>query len=172
MNGRRLILMVLLIAAAILPAAGPAAAQATRAEFTATETWVEDISLGKEWYSGPNDKIYNEREGRSRYDVVATDPRVSGVEIITVNLDMKLVDDPDVYFAGTMHGTFHIENDGGTWEGLWTGVRDERGFSYIEYVGSGGGGYAGLQMRVHNQRLTPDWTVPHIWTGYILDPGQ
>jgi hypothetical protein len=51
-------------------------------------------------------------------------------------------------------------------------VRDERGFSYFEYVGSGGGDYAGLQLRVHDERLDPDWTAPYHWTGYILDPGR
>ena len=44
-------------------------------------------------------------------------------------------------------------------------MRDERGFSYFDYVGSGGGDYAGLQLRVHNERLDANWTAP-----YQLDP--
>jgi hypothetical protein len=101
---------------------------------------------------------------------VASDPRVSGDEVITLNIDMKLVDDPDVWATGRMWGTFRITNGGGTWEGTWVGWRDTRGFSYIEYVGSGRGGYAGLYIRVHNRHLTTDWSIPFSWTGYILDP--
>jgi len=166
----RVSVLVLVLMATLLLVAGPAAAKATRTEFTATETWVEDISLGKEWVTA--DKIYHIRGGESLYMVEATDPRVSGEEIITLNLNMKLVDDEAVWATGPMWGTFRITNEGGYWEGLWTGVRDEQGYSYIEYVGSGGGGYAGLQLRVDNERLTPDTSIPHTWTGYILDPGQ
>jgi hypothetical protein len=163
--------LVLALMATVLLAAGPVAAKATKTRFTASETWVEDISPGKEWYTGKDGKIYHVRGGESLYAVVATNPDVSGDEFITVNLDMKVVPEP-VFITGPMWGTFRIENAGGYWEGTWVGVRDKRGYAYIEYVGSGGGGYAGLKIRVHNQRLNPDWTTPHSWTGYILDPGQ
>ena len=162
--------LVLALMAMLLVQVGPVAAQTTRTEFTGSETWVEDISWGKEWVTA--DKINHVRGGESRYAIVATDESVSGEEIITLNLNMELVDDEAVWATGRMWGTFRITNEGGYWEGIWTGVRDERGFSYIEYVGSGGGEYAGLQLRVHNERLTPDTTVPHTLTGYILDPGK
>ena len=170
MNRRKWILIVLLAITAILAVAWPVAAKATKTNFTASETWVEDTSPGKEWYTA-DDKIYHVRDGQSLYAVVADDPRLSGEEIITVNLNMKVVDSP-VYITGPMWGTFRITNEGGEWVGTWWGVRDERGFSFIEYVGSGEGEYAGLHLRVHNERLDPDWTLPHTWTGYILDPGQ
>jgi hypothetical protein len=102
---------------------------------------------------------------------VASDPRVTGDEVITINYNMKVVD-PPVYITGRMWGTFRITNEGGYWEGTFTGLRDEQGYSYIEYVGSGGGGYAGLQIRVHDERLDPDPTALYHWTGYILDPSQ
>jgi hypothetical protein len=111
------------------------------------------------------------RDAQGVFTVVATDPRVSGDEVITINYDTKVVDAP-VYITGRMWGTFRITNAGGYWEGTFTGVRDERGFSYIEYVGSGGEGYAGLHIRVHDERLDPDPTALYHWTGYILDPGQ
>lgn len=161
----------LTLMAMILLLAGPVAAKATKTEFTGSETWVVDRDLGTEWYTGPGDKFYHVRGAEALYDIEATDERVSGEEFITLNLDMKVVPEP-VYITGRMWGTFRIKNDGGTWEGTWVGARNGRGYSYIEYVGSGGEGYAGLKIHVLNRRLTPDWTVPHTLTGYILDPGQ
>ena len=102
--------------------------------------------------------------------VGSTDSRVNGYEIVTLDLDMKVVDDPVVWVTGRMRGTFLITNEGGTWEGTWTGVRDERGYSFFKYVGKGEGDYAGLQIRVDSERLDPDPTFPYSWTGYILDP--
>jgi len=172
MNSRRWILIVLLVllaVTAILAVAGPVAAKATRTNFTATETWVEDISPGKEWYTGDG-KVYHLREAQQLYSVEASDPRLSGEEIITLNLNMKVVD-PPVYITGPMWGTFRITNADGDWAGTWRGVRDERGFAFIEYVGSGEGGYAGLHLRVHDERLNPDGDTL-FWTGYILDPGR
>jgi hypothetical protein len=167
----RLSVLVLALMAMLLVLAGPVAAKATKTEFTATENWVEDTSPGREWYTGPNNEIDHVRGSQGLFSVTASDPRVSGDEIITVNYDMKVVPAP-VYITGPMWGTFRITNGGGTWKGTWVGWRDQRGFSYIEYVGSGGGGYAGLHIRVHDRRLNPDPTTPYSWTGYILDPGQ
>jgi hypothetical protein len=162
--------LVLVLIAMLLVLAGPVAAKGTRTEFTATETYVEDLSPGKVWYTGPNGEICHWRGTQQVYTVVASDPRVSGDEVITLNIDMKLVDDPDVWATGRMWGTFKITNDHGTWEGTWTGFRDERGYSFFKYLGKGGGDYAGLQIRVDSERLDPDPTFPYSWTGYILDP--
>jgi hypothetical protein len=101
----RLSVLVLALIAVLLVLAGPVAAKATKTEFTATETYVKDLVSGKEWYTGRNGEIYHWRGNQQLYDVVASDPRVSGDEIITLNLDMKLVDDPDVWATGRMWGT-------------------------------------------------------------------
>jgi hypothetical protein len=172
MNGRRLILMVLLAVAVILLAAGPAAAKATRTEFTATEIYKGiDLDPGVDWTTGKDhEKIWHLRGNIMELTVDASDDRVDGYEIVTCNLDMKLVDDPVVWATGRMWGTFKITNDDGTWEGTWTGVRDERGYSFFKYLGKGGGDYAGLQIRVDSERLDPDPTYPYSWTGYLLDP--
>jgi hypothetical protein len=63
MNGRRLILMVLLAVAVILLAAGPAAAKATRTEFTATEIYKGiDLDPGVDWTTGKDhEKIWHLR---------------------------------------------------------------------------------------------------------------
>jgi hypothetical protein len=71
-----------------------------------------------------------------------------------------------------MWGTFILSNAGGSWEGSWTGYRDENGFSYFHIVGAGTGGYDGLQLRMWGERLSPDPTVPEVYSGYILDPGK
>jgi hypothetical protein len=167
----RLSVLVLALIAVLLVLAGPVAAKATKTEFTATEIYLGDLSTGKEWYTGKDDKIYHQREAILVLRVEqATDVRVNGDEIVTLNVDMQLVDDPVVWATGRMWGTFKITNDDGTWEGTWTGLRDEQGFSYFEYVGKGGGAYAGLQLRVHDERLDPNPTALYHWTGYILDP--
>jgi hypothetical protein len=77
-----------------------------------------------------------------------------------------------VYVTGPMWGTFRITNDGGYWKGAWVGYRDKRGYSYIDYVGTGGGGYAGLKLWLHIERLNPDPTTVETVTGYILERGH
>lgn len=172
---RLLFLSVLILAlmATLLLAAGPVAAKATKTAFTATEIYEGvDLDPGVEWFTGKDhEKIWHLRGNIMKLTVVdASDDRVNGDETVTCNLDMRLVDDPDVWAIGRMWGTFKITNGNGTWEGTWTGVRDERGYSFFEYVGSGGGDYAGLQLRVHSERLSPNPLDDYHWTGYILDP--
>jgi hypothetical protein len=169
--------LVLALIALLLAQVGPAAAQATRTEFKVRETWVWDDPHvpARGWVSG--DKIYHGRGGASHYLIDAfpgeedlADPRVFGDEIITGNLNMKLVDDECIWVTGPMSGTFLITNEGGTWEGIWQGVRDERGYSYAYMVGNGGGGYKGLQIRINMEREACNWAEPETYTGYILDP--
>jgi len=175
----RLSVLVLALIAMLLVLVGPAAAKATRTEFKVRETWVYDDPNvpSRGWVTA--DKVYHARGGASHYWIDAfpgeedlADPRVFGDEIITGNLNMKLVDDPCIWAYGPMSGTFLITNKGGTWEGIWVGERDEQGHSFADMVGSGGGGYKGLQIRIHMARETCDWAQPETYTGYILDPGQ
>jgi len=178
----RVSVLVLALMATLLLAAGPAAAQAPISGFTmfkVRETWVwDDPNVPtKEWVTADN--IYHSRGGASHYRIDAfpgeehlADPRVFGDEIITGSLDMRLVDDECVWATGPMSGTFLITNEGGFWRGVWYGVRDEQGHSYAYMVGSGGRGYAGLQIRIIMARPTCDWAQPEIYTGYILGPGK
>ena len=62
-----------------------------------------------------------------------------------------------------------ITNAGGYWEGSWTGVRDENGFEYLHWIGTGYGGYEGLKYRMWGERLTPNPAAPVYWTGYIIE---
>ncbi len=175
----RLSVLILALVAMLLVLVGPAAAKATRTEFKVRETWVYDDPNvpGKAWVTA--DKVFHFRGGASHYWIDAfpgeedlADSRVFGDEIITANLNMKMVDDPCIWVYGPMSGTFLITNAGGTWEGTWVGERDEEGHSVADMVGSGGGGYRGLQIRIHMARETCDTTQPETYTGTILDPGQ
>ena len=84
----------------------------------------------------------------SHRNLVYSDGRLvwglSGDEIITANGNFKLVD-TSVYLIGLTGSTLYVTNEGGYWEGTWARMRDECCFSYLEYVRSGRGGYAGLQ---------------------------
>jgi len=115
--------LILTLIATLLLVAGPVAAKATKTEFTATELYVEDLSPGKEWYTGKDGKNYYVRGSQMRFTVETTDLRVSGDEIITANDNFKLVD-PPVYLIGRMWGTFYLTNEDGSWEGTWTGMRE------------------------------------------------
>jgi hypothetical protein len=164
--------LVLALIALLLAQVGPAAAQASKIPFTATEIYNGvDLDPGVEWYTGKDhEKIWHLRGNVMELTVDASDDRVDGYETVTCNLDMKVVDDPVVWVTGRMWGTFKITNDHGTWEGTWTGFRDERGYSFFKYLGKGGGEYEGMQIRVDSKRESPDPTFPYSWTGYILDP--
>jgi hypothetical protein len=158
-----------IIAALLLVTAGPATARVVKTPFTGTEIWVEDLDPGTE--SFPGEGLYHIRGAVSRFEITTTDLRLSGEDRVTVNANFKLVDEP-VYVTGPMWGTFRITNDGGYWKGVWAGYRDKRGYSYMEFVGTGGDGYAGLKLRLHIERLNPDPTAVEAVTGYILERGH
>jgi hypothetical protein len=75
-----------------------------------------------------------------------------------------------VTWTGPEWGTFHIENEGGNWDGTWTGKRDENGYSIIKGVAHGSGDYAGLKGHWTFSRLSPDPAAPFDITGWILEP--
>jgi len=87
------------------------------------------------------DALYSSRDGVGTYTNEASDPRVSGTSTIFWNVDV----DRDTG-QGIMWGTAHLENDGGTWEGPWTGMEYEPGDNdYFTTSGwlVGDGDYAG-----------------------------
>ena len=146
----------------------PANARAIKTNFNASETPVAVITPGVETFP---DGRYNLRGEVDIFAFVADDPRLNNAEDrVTINWNFKWMPEP-VYVAGQMWGKFVITNAGGYWEGTWTGVREENGFSYFHYVGTGGGGYEGMQLRMWGERLDPDPTVPEIYQGYIIEPG-
>lgn len=168
-NRVRSLAIVLFVLALLFLAVYPVTARATKTYFTATETWVEDLSPGKE--SFPGGDRYHVRGAVSRFAFEASDPRLGNAEdLVIINANFRFVPEP-VFVTGKMWGKFRITNEGGYWEGSWTGERDENGYSYFNYVGSGGGGYQGLKLRMRGERLNPDPTVPESFWGYIIEPG-
>jgi hypothetical protein len=76
-----------------------------------------------------------------------------------------------VFVYGPMWGTVRLDNAGGYWEGSWTGERTElQGFSYIQAVLRGHGGYEGLQARATYVRESPDPTAPFVIQGVVMEP--
>ena len=158
------VLVVLVLLGGIV---GPAAA-GSKTYFTAGECCETVLDLGEEFFP---DGRYHLRGASSTFEFWADDPRLdNAINQITCNWNFVWMPEP-IYVAGPMWGTFVITNDGGWWEGSWTGVREKNGFSYFPFVGRGGGGYEGLQLRFRGERLDPDPTIPEVHHGYILETG-
>ena len=65
-----------------------------------------------------------------------------------------------------------MENDGGYWEGTWTGERTElQGSSYIRAIMRGHGDNEGLQAWASYVRESPDPTAPFVIQGVATEPG-
>jgi hypothetical protein len=159
---------VVLVAVALAPSADAAHAAAGSVDFSGTEYWVEDLPVGTVSFPGGG---FHARGLRSVYRDVASDPRVSGTSVVTINFNFRPTPGP-AEWTGRLWGTFRLENAGGLWEGSWIGERDVDGFLDVRAVGRGGGGYAGLQVRMRIRRLSPDPTAPAAVAGTILDPGR
>ncbi len=112
--------------------------------------------------------IYQIRNGLSVAMLTTTDPRLNGEYTFTFNADFEFRPEP-VFVTGPMWGTFLLENEGGTWEGTYTGIRDELGYSFFKYVVTGGGGYEGLKFKMFYKRLDADPSVPAFVAGAITE---
>jgi hypothetical protein len=165
----RSIISILILLVLLGVTAGPVAAE-SKTYFTGTETLVADKDPGEERFP---DGRYHLRGGSSETEWVASDPRIDGADgLFTINWNFTFEPEP-VWFSGPMWGTFVITNNGGTWHGSWTGVREENGDSFFHFVGRGSGGYEGMQLRMWGERLDPNpYLVPTSWSGYILETGN
>jgi hypothetical protein len=163
--------ITLLIAVALvaLLLVGTTSAAPPKTEFTSTETYSETLDDGV--FTFPDNNNLHIRNLVEAYIDEASDPRASGESAYTINANFRLMPEP-VLFTGPMWGTFRLSNDGGYWEGTWTGRRDENGFSYFHIVGHGRGGYEGLELKMDGERLTPDPTVPESYVGTIIETGS
>lgn len=72
-----------------------------------------------------------------QYQMHATDPRLDGTFEVVINYDMR----PDG--SADMWGRQTLTNDGGTWEGPWTGVIARDAHYTLQNL-TGTGDYAGL----------------------------
>jgi hypothetical protein len=148
--------------------AGPVAA-GSKTFVTAYECCEIGEFPGKEFFP---DGRYHLRGAASSFDFWSDDPRLDdATNRITLNANFVWMPEP-IFAAGRMWGKFVLTNDGGWWEGTWTGVREKNGFSYFHFVGKGGGGYEGLQLHIRGERLDPDPSVTEVYHGYILETGN
>lgn len=95
---------------------------------------------------------------------VSSDPRLSGLSYLTVNMNIR----PD----GTvrMWGTFRMEAAGGTWEGIWEGKNSTEGLSYRATGHGRNGEVDGLQLLW--EATYPPNSLSGTATARILAPGK
>jgi hypothetical protein len=157
--------MLVLALVAVLLSASPAMAGAQRTSFTGASTFGESINAG-EWTFLPDGS------GRARgivevYHDVNTDPRVSGEETTSYNFNFRPAPSSPIGLAGRIWGTFHIVNDGGSWDGSWTADVTENGEYFARGVAYGIGGYEGLIGHWNVYSSTP--SGPFTLSGWILE---
>jgi hypothetical protein len=134
--------------------AGPVAAQARSTEVTG---WVESCQVpdpGDWTYPGGNIHI----RGMVRICRERGHPYLTGVNTTIVNANY------DSQWSGPVFGTFHrVTDEGGEWEGTFSGVRTPDGRLVVHAVGHGRGMYEGLQIMVtlENGLLSARILDPH-----------
>jgi hypothetical protein len=167
MKKQFLVLVVGLMVLSIL--AAPVQARTIRTDYEGLEYYVGPLLPGRQWIS--EDGVLHIRGGQEAYRDEVNDLRLCGDAVVTLNANFHFSGAP-VMVYGRMWGTFHIDNDGGYWEGSWVGERTQLdGFSYIRAVLHGHGGYEGLQARVEYVRESPDPTAPFAVHGVVMEPG-
>jgi hypothetical protein len=147
----------------LLMAAVPAQAKPVETEFTGVSSLVGLVDPGVETH--PNDHVHVRGLTLFYLDDLS-DPRVSGINTIVVNYNMRPAPAP-AFLTGPMWGTLHVENQGGSWDGTWTGKRDKNGFARLNAVAHGHGGYEGLKATYVLIRKSPDPNGPFEVTGAI-----
>ncbi|MFO7663128.1 MAG: hypothetical protein R6X18_11110 [Chloroflexota bacterium] len=159
MKARKLFLLFVCVLAVMLLVTGLAAAKATRTEFTGTETQIGGEAPLRYWEAGQTAHI---RGMQGVYWEEATDPRVSGINTILVNMNIHPVSGGGVQIQ--FWGTYVLENEGGSWSGTFQGLVAADGIVTYDAHGEGSGSYQGLKIFLHAENTT--------FSGYILDPGK
>lgn len=160
--------LVLTLLVALLMAPGSAMARAIRVGFTGTEVPVALVDEGI-WTFLPSGNIHV-RGMATKYQEVATDPRMSGLNTAVMNANWG----PD--FAGPMWGTSEsvlLDSadcpGGGVWQGKWTGTMNVDGSYSYRAVGRGVSGCVkGLHFAL-TAAAPPDGGLT-TFSGEILDP--
>ena len=157
-------LVFILVAVLLHPSSAMAAAQKTA--FTGTSIFGETLNAG-EWTHLPSGNVLA-RGIIETYHDVNTDPRVTGTETIVSNGNFRPAPSSELGLAGHLWGTFHIENEGGAWDGTFTSEITESGEYFYRGVAHGSGLY---------ERLVGHWEAyrnghsgPFTLNGWILEP--
>ena len=166
MKHTKFLSMLVFVLVAVLLYPSPAMAGAQRTTFTGTSNFVDTLDAG-EWRFLPNGNI-SARGIVEVYQDVNTDPRVTGEETIVSHANFKPAPSSELGLAGHLWGTFHIENEGGTWDGTFTSEITEDGQYFYRGVAHGSGGYEGLKG--HWEAYRNGHSGPFTLSGWILEP--
>ena len=158
------ILAIVLVAALLY--SFRAMASANKTTFTGTSNFGEMLNEG-EWTNLPIGDVLA-RGIVETYNDVNTDSRVTGVETIVSNANFKPAPSSELGLAGRLWGTFHIENEGGAWDGVFTSEITEGGEYSYSGVAYGSGGYEGLEG--HWEAYRNGHSGPFDLSGWILEP--
>ena len=158
--------MLVLALVAVLLSASPAMAGAQRTLFTGTSSFGETLNAG-EWTFLPIGNVLA-RGIVEIYNDVGTDSRVTGQETIVSNGNFRPAPSSELGLAGHLWGTFHIENEGGAWDGTFTSEITEGGEYFYRGVAHGSGGYDGLTA--HFEAYRNGHSGPFTISGWILEP--
>ena len=158
--------MLLIALFAILFSVSPAMASAQRTAFTGTSNFGETLNAG-EWTFLPGGNVLA-RGIVETYTDINTDPRVTGEETIVSNGNFRPAPSSELGLAGRLWGTFHIENEGGAWDGTFTSEITEGGEYFYRGVAHGSGGYDGLTA--HFEAYRNGHSGPFTISGWILEP--
>jgi len=75
-------------------------------------------------------------------------------------------------YAGRAYGIFHLDNSDGSWDGVWKGSTNERGYTLFIGEGHGSGSYDGLVTRWRMARSGSSWLTPMSLSGTIASEAQ
>ena len=166
MKHNKFLSMLMFVLVAVLLYPSPAKAGPQRMTFTGTSNFGETLNAG-EWTYLPSGNV-RARGIFERYNDVGTDPRVSGEETIVSNGNFRPAPSSELGLAGHLWGTFHIENEGGMWDGTFTSEITEDGQYFYRGVAHGSGGYEGLKG--HWEAYRNGHSGQFTLSGWILEP--
>ena len=158
--------ILVLALVAVLFIASPAMAAAQKTVFTGTSNFGETLNAGN-WTFLPSGNATACGIVETYHDV-NTDPRVTGLETIISNGNFRPAPSSELGLAGHLWGTFHIENEGGAWDGTFTSEITEGGEYFYRGVADGSGGYEGLKG--HWEAYRNGHSGPFTLNGWILEP--
>jgi hypothetical protein len=165
MKHNKFLSMLVFVLVAVLLNPSPAMASAQRTTFTGTSNFGETLNAG-EWTYLPNGNVLARGVVETYHDV-NTDPRVTGEETIVTNANFRPAPASEIGLAGHLWGSFHIVNEGGTWDGTFTSGITEGGEYFYRGVAQGSGGYEGLTG--HWEAYRNGHSGPFDLSGWILE---
>jgi hypothetical protein len=158
--------MLVLALVAVLLSVSPAMARAQKTAFTGTANFGGTLNAG-EWTYLPSGNVLA-RGIVEVYHDVNSDPRLTGEETIVSNGNFSPAPSSELGLAGYLWGTFHIENEGGAWDGTFTSEITEGGEYFYRGVARGSGGYEGLKG--HFEAYRNGHSGAFALNGWILEP--